>query len=195
LLYYFIKILSWIIFKIFFGLRISGSENLPKSGPFILVANHSSIFDGFILVSSIKPKITFLSAAYLFKMRFYGFILRIVGAIPIQRNGSDISALKKSIKILKQSGILGIFPEGKIKNETDDFSAKAGAAYLAVKTDVPIIPLAIKGADKVLPAGKKWPNFSRIEVRIGKPIIPSKVLKVSRANIEKIVHTYMEEIY
>ena len=162
--------ISWIIFKFFFGLRIIGSENLPGSGPFIVVANHSSVFDGFILLSSIKPKITFMAASYLFKMNFYGFILRGVGAIPVQRNGNDILALKKSLKVLKQGCILGIFPEGRIKNEKNDFSAKAGAAYLAVKTDVPIIPIAIKGASKALPVGEKWPKFSKIEVRIGKPI-------------------------
>ena len=195
MLYFIVKMISWIIFKCFFGLRITGSKNLPKSGPFIVVANHSSVFDGFILASSIKPKITFLSAAYLFKMRFYGFVLRGVGAIPIQRNGSDISALKKSIKALKQGDILGIFPEGRMKKEEDSTSAKAGAAYLAVKTDVPIIPLAIKGADMILPAGEKWPKFSRIEVQIGKSIITSKASNKNKKIIEKIVNTYMKEIY
>ncbi|MEA2022362.1 MAG: lysophospholipid acyltransferase family protein [Candidatus Caldatribacteriota bacterium] len=186
--------ISWIIFKCFFGLRITGSKNLPKSGPFIVVANHSSVFDGFILASSIKPKITFMAAAYLFKINFYRYILQGVGAIPVQRNGSDIFALKKSIEILKQGDILGIFPEGRMKNKEDSVSAKAGAAYLAVKTNVPIVPIAIKGADKALPVGKKWPKFSRIEVQIGKPIITSKALNINKKNIEKIVNIYMKEI-
>jgi len=187
--------ISWIVFKFIFGLRITGHENLPKKGPFIIVANHSSVFDGFILISSMKSKITFMSAAYLFKVNFYGYILRGVGAIPVQRNGNDITALKKAIKTLKRGGILGIFPEGRIKNETNNFSPKAGAAYLSVKTNVPIIPLAIKGADTILPVGEKWPKFNRIVVRIGKPIVPSKVLNINKSTIEKIVNTYMKEIY
>lgn len=186
--------ISWIIFKCFFGLRITGGKNLPKSGPFIVVANHSSVFDGFIIASSIKPKITFMAAAYLFKTRFYRYILQGVDAIPVQRDGSDISALKKSIKVLKQGNILGIFPEGRMKKEEDSFSAKAGAAYLAIKINVPIVPIAIKGAGKALPVGKKWPKFSKIEVRIGKPIIPSKTLTKNKKNIERIVNAYMEKI-
>lgn len=187
--------ISWIIFKCFFGLRITGSKNLPKSGPFIVVANHSSVFDGFILAASIKPKITFMAAAYLFKINFYRYILQGMDAIPVQRDGSDIFALKKSIKALKQGGILGIFPEGRMKKEEDSTSAKAGAAYLAIKTNVPIVPIAILGSGKALPVRKKWPKFSKIRVRIGKPIITSKTLSIDKKIIEKIVNTYMKEIY
>lgn len=195
MLYFIIKMISWIIFKCFFGLRITGSKNLPKSGPFIVVANHSSVFDGFILAASIKPKITFMVATYLFKINFYRYILQGVDAIPVQRDGSDISALKKSIKALKQGGILGIFPEGRMKKEEDSTSVKAGAAYLATKINVPIVPIAIKGAGEALPVGRKWPKLSRIEVRIGKPIITSKTSNKNKKIIEKIVNTYMKEIY
>ena len=195
MLYFIVKMISWIIFKCFFGLRITGSKNLPKSGPFIVVANHSSVFDGFILAASIKPKITFMAAAYLFKINFYRYILQGMDAIPVQRDGSDISALKKSIKALKQGGILGIFPEGRMKKEEDSTSAKAGAAYLAIKTNVPIVPIAILGSGKALPVRKKWPKFSKIRVRIGKPIITSKTLSIDKKIIEKIVNTYMKEIY
>ena len=165
------------------------------SGPYIIVANHSSVFDGFLLLSSIKSRITFLSVAYLFKKNVYGYILRVVGAIPVQRDGSDITALKKSLKVLTQGGILGIFPEGRIKNEKNNFSAKAGAAYLAVKKVVPILPIAIKGADKALPIGEKWPKFNRIEVRIGKPIIPPNTSGMDKEIIKKIVDAYMKEIF
>ena len=166
LLYIIIKNFSLIIFKLIFRLKIIGSENIPKTGPFVIVANHSSVFDGFIVLSSVRPKITFMSAAYLFKMNFYGYILRGVGAIPVQRDGSDIALIKKSMRVLQAGGVLGIFPEGRIVSEKDGFSAKAGAAYLAIKADVPIIPMAIKGANKVLPLGAKFPKLKKIEVKV-----------------------------
>jgi 1-acyl-sn-glycerol-3-phosphate acyltransferase len=84
-----------IIFKLIFRLKIIGSENIPKTGPFVIVANHSSLLDGFVLVSFVKPKITFMAAAYLFKMPFVGNILRGVGAIPVQGKGNDIKLIKK----------------------------------------------------------------------------------------------------
>lgn len=195
MLYIIIKSFSLIIFKLIFRLKIIGSENIPKTGPFVIVANHSSLLDGFVLVSFVKPKITFLSAAYLFKMPFVGNILRGVGAIPVQGKGNDIKLIKKAMKVLQTGGVLGIFPEGRITNQKDDFSAKAGAAYLAVKADVPIIPMAIKGAGKALPVGAKFPKLNKIEVKIGKPISGSKKIKLNKKILEDTVNSYMKEIY
>ena len=195
MLYIIIKNFSLIIFKLIFRLRIIGSKNIPKTGPFVIVANHSSLLDGFILVSFVRPKITFMSAAYLFKMPFVGNVLRGVGAIPVQGKGSDIKLIKKAIKVLQSGGVLGIFPEGRITKEEDDFSAKAGAAYLAIKADVPIIPMAIKGANKVLPLGAKFPKLKKIEVKIGKPISCSKKIKLNKKILEDTVNSYMKEIH
>ena len=195
MLYIIIKNFSLIIFKLIFRLKIIGSENIPKTGPFVIVANHSSLLDGFVLVSSVKPKITFMSAAYLFKMPFVGNILRGVGAIPVQGKGSDIKLIKEAMKVLQAGGVLGIFPEGRITNGKDSFSAKAGAAYLAIKADVPIIPMAIKGANKVLPLGAKFPKLKKIEVKIGKPISCSKKIKLNKKILEDTVNSYMKEIY
>lgn len=195
MLYIVIKNFSLIIFKLIFRLKIIGSENIPKTGPFVIVANHSSLLDGFVLVSSVKPKVTFMSAAYLFIMPFVGNILRGVGAIPVQGKGSDIKLIKEAMKVLQAGGVLGIFPEGKITNEKDSFSAKAGAAYLAMKADVPIIPMAIKGANKVLPLGAKFPKLSKIEVNIRKPIFYPKKIKLNKKILEGIVNSYMKEIY
>lgn len=195
MLYIIIKNFSLIIFKLIFRLKIIGSENIPKTGPFVIVANHSSLLDGFVLVSSVKSKVTFMSAAYLFKMPFVGNVLRGVGAIPVQGKGSDIKLIKEAIKVLQAGGVLGIFPEGRITNEEDDFSAKAGAAYLAIKADVPIIPMAIKGANKVLPLGAKFPKLKKIEVKIGKPISCSKKIKLNKKILEDTVNSYMKEIH
>jgi len=195
LLYIIIKNFSLLIFKLIFRLKIIGSKNIPKTGSFVIVANHSSLLDGFVLVSSVKPKVTFMSAAHLFKIPFVGNILRGVGAIPVQGKGSDIKLIKEAIKVLQAGGVLGIFPEGRIVNEKDGFSAKAGAAYLAMKADVPIIPMAIKGADKALPAGAKFPKLNKIEVKIGKPITCSKKIKLSKKILEDTVNSYMKEIY
>jgi len=195
LLYIIVKNFSLIIFKLIFRLKIIGSENIPKTGSFVIVANHSSLLDGFVLISSVKPKVTFMSAAYLFKMPLVGNILRGVGAIPVQGKGSDIKLIKEAIKVLRSGGILGIFPEGRIVNEKDGFSAKAGAAYLAAKAEVPIIPMAIKGANKVLPLGAKFPKLNKIEVKIGKPIFCSKKIKLNKKILEDTVNSFMKEIY
>ena len=195
MLYFVVKNLSLIVFKLIFKLKVCGNTNIPKTGPFIVVANHSSFLDGFILTAIVKPKITFISAAYLYRKPFVGCVLKGLGAIPTQNNGSSIKLIRKAIKVLQSGGVLGIFPSGKITNGKDDFSTKSGAAYLAIKADVPIIPINIKGANKVLPLGAKFPRLKKIEVKIEKPISCSKIIKLNKKNLEDIAGSYMKKIY
>jgi len=195
-LYYIIaKIKFLIIFKLFFRLKVTGQQNIPQDGPFIIVANHSSLLDPIILGVSIKPKIIFVAAAYLFKIGWLGYLLRKANSIPVQRE-NDIKAIKQSLKILQQGGVLGIFPEGGIDRQKNNLPVRAGAAYLATKVGVPIVPIKIKGADKVLPRGAKFiRSLNKIEVEIKKPIFCSRHTNKDKEIIKRVVESYIKEIY
>jgi len=195
LFYFVVKNLSLIVFKLIFKLKVFGKSNMPTTGPFIIVSNHSSFLDGFIITAIVNPKVTFISAAYLFRRPFIGSALRSLGAIPAERNSSNIKLIRKAMKALEAGGILGIFPSGKITNGKDDFSAKAGVAYFAIKSGFSIIPIAIKGANQVLPLGAKVPRLKKIEVKIEKPISCSKNKKINKKNLEDIVSSYIKKIY
>lgn len=195
MLYIITKIKFLIIFKLFFSLKVAGQENIPQDGPFIIVANHSSLLDPIILGVSIKPKIIFVAAAYLFEIRWLGYLLRKANSIPVQRE-NDIKAIKQSLKILQQGGVLGIFPEGGVDRQKDDLPIKAGAAYLATKVGVPIVPIRIKGADKVLPRGAKFiRSLNKIEVEIKKPIYCLRQTNKNKEIIKRVVESYIKEIY
>jgi len=195
LLYIIAKIKFLIIFKLFFRLKVTGQENIPQNGPFIIVANHSSLLDPIILGISIKPKIIFVAAAYLFEIGWLGYLLRKANSIPVQRE-NDIKAIKQSLKILRQGGVLGIFPEGGIDRQKNNLPVRAGAAYLATKVGVPIVPIRIKGADKALPRGAKFiRSLSKIEVEIEKPIYCSRQTHKDKEIIKRIVESYIKEIY
>lgn len=195
MLYIITKIKFLIIFKLFFSLKVAGQENIPQNGPFIIVANHSSLLDPIILGVSIKPKIIFVAAAYLFEIRWLGYLLRKANSIPVQRE-NDIKAIKQSLKILQQGGVLGIFPEGGVDRQKDDLPIKAGAAYLATKVGVPIVPIRIKGADKVLPKGAKFiRSLNKIEVEIKKPIYCLRQTNKNKEIIKRVVESYIKEIY
>ncbi len=195
-MYYIIaKIKFLIIFKLFFRLKVTGQQNIPQDGPFIIVANHSSLLDPIILGVSIKPKIIFVAAAYLFKIGWLGYLLRKANSIPVQRE-NDIKAIKQSLKILQQGGVLGIFPEGGIDRQKNNLPVRAGAAYLATKVGVPIVPIKIKGADKVLPRGAKFiRSLNKIEVEIKKPIFCSRHTNKDKEIIKRVVESYIKEIY
>ena len=195
MLYVIAKIKFLIIFKLFFRLKVTGQENIPKKGSFIIVANHSSLLDPVILGVSIKPKIFFIAAAYLFEIRWLGYLLRKANSIPVQRE-NDISSLKRALKILKAGGVLGIFPEGGVDRQKDDLPIKAGAAYLATKVGVPIVPIKIKGADKALPRGAKFIiSLNKIEVEIKKQIFCSRQTNKNKEIVKKVVESYIKEIY
>ena len=195
MLYIIAKIKFLIIFKLFFRLKVTGQQNIPQDGPFIIVANHSSLLDPVILGVSIKPKIIFVAAAYLFEIRWLGYLLRKANSIPVQRE-NDIKAIKQSLKILQQGGVLGIFPEGGVDRQKDDLPIKAGAAYLATKVGVPIVPIRIKGVDKALPRGAKFiRSLNKIEVEIKKPIFCSRHTNKNKEIIKSVVESYIKEIY
>jgi 1-acyl-sn-glycerol-3-phosphate acyltransferase len=189
------KCICWIIFKLIFRLKISGQEDMPQNGPFIIVANHSSLLDPVILGISIRPKVIFVAAAYLFKIGWLGYMLRKFNSIPVQRE-NDIRAIKQSLKILKRGEVLGIFPEGGIDRQKNNLPVRAGAAYLAAKIGVPIVPIKIKGADKVLPREAKFiRSLKKIEVEIKKPIFCSRQTNKNKEIIKRTVESYIKEIY
>jgi len=195
LLYNIAKCIGWIIFKLIFRLKVTGQENIPQDGPFIIVANHSSLLDPIILGVSVRPKVIFIAAAYLFKIGWLGYMLRKFNSIPVQRE-NDIKAIKQSLKILKRGGVLGIFPEGGIDRQKNNLPVRAGAAYLATKIGVPIVSIRIKGADKALPRGAKFiRSLNKIEVEIKKPIFCSRQTNKDKEIIRNTVESYIKEIY
>ncbi|MBE3091951.1 MAG: 1-acyl-sn-glycerol-3-phosphate acyltransferase [Candidatus Atribacteria bacterium] len=195
MLYNIAKCICWIIFKLLFRLKVTGQENIPQDGPFIIVANHSSLLDPVILGVSVRPKVIFVAAAYLFKIGWLGYMLRKFNSIPVQRE-NDIKAIKQSLEILKRDGVLGIFPEGGIDRQKNNLPVRAGAAYLAAKIGVPIVPIKIKGADKVLPRGAKFiRSLNKIEVEIKKPIFCSRQTNKNKEIIKRAVESYIKEIY
>ena len=198
MLYIIAKCICWIIFKLIFRLKVIGQQNIPQDGPFIIVANHSSLLDPVILGVSVRPKIIFIAAAYLFEIRWLGYLLRKANSIPIHRenNTNNIKSIKQALKILQKGGVLGIFPEGGVDCQKDNLPIKAGAAYLATKVGVPIVPIRIKGADKALPRGAKFiRSLNKIEVEIKKPIYCSRQTNKNKEIIKRVVESYIKEIY
>lgn len=198
MLYVIAKYIFLIIFKSVFQLKITGTENIPKSGPFIIVANHSSLLDPIILGISIRPKIIFVAAAYLFEIHWLGYLLWKANSIPIHRenNTNNIKSIKQALKILQKGGVLGIFPEGGVDRQKNNLPIKAGAAFLATRVGVPIVPIKIKGADKALPRGAKFiRSLNKIEVEIKKPIACSRRTNKNKEIIKNIVESYIREIY
>ncbi len=134
-----------------FPTKIIGKENIPESGA-LLVCNHFSAVDCLYFLSLEREDLYILAKKEVFKNKTIGKILKIYGAIPIDRENPDMRSLMESIKVLKKGGKLTIFPEGtRNKTGTDELQEiKGGAAVFAVKAKCPIVPIMIRKKPKFL---------------------------------------------
>lgn len=152
------------LLRLIFGIKRTGTENLPPEGPLIICSNHLSNYDPVILGASLKRDVKFMAKSELFKNPFLRIFITLLGAFPIERGKGDISALNKFADMLKSGNALIIFPEGhRNKKGGTPLRFKSGVSLLAYKTHAVVLPVAIVTKGKVGP-------FRRNEVRAGKPL-------------------------
>ena len=170
-----VRLLSKMFFSLWGKFEIVGEANIPRTGPVILVANHISLLDGFLLVALWPRRITFLSAAYLFKKPVVGAFLRSIGAISVQNEGVPLTGMRRALGVLQSGDALAIFPEGRICPLDNMGPFQTGWAYLALKAGAPALPVVININRTVRPAGTFLPRRRRILVQIAEPWTMEKI--------------------
>lgn len=160
------------VYEQFISGEISGTKHIPKEGPCILAANHASHLDPPLIGSQLKRKVTFFARKTLWKPGIPSWWLDTVGAIPVDRDGeSDVSALKNTLKTLKDGGLLTLFPEGTRSQDGNLQKAKPGIGLIAAKSQAQLIPCRIFNSHPVLSKASKLPNLNnRIHINYGKPL-------------------------
>ena len=170
MVYLLTRISFYIFFKLFLGLRVAGSENIPVKGAFIIVANHASYLDPMLLISTIRRRLYFIARKQLFNFTFLGWVIRNVGTIPLKRSGRDMQALKKALEILKRNESLVIFPEGTRSKNKQLKKPRPGVGMLVARSKVPVIPVYIGGTFDAMPRGVKTLKRHKVTVQIGAPV-------------------------
>lgn len=145
--------------------KVKGKENIPASGPFLVVSNHLSYWDPILVGNAINRQLHFMAKAELFSVPLLKHVMKNVGSFPIKRGRSDLTALRTALKILKEGRVICVFPEGTRNKKTGLLPFKAGVTMIAFKAQCPILPVAVKNSPKTLLG---W--FYPVEVRIGEPI-------------------------
>lgn len=166
---YWLGHIFWVVTsKLLFPCRVAGLANLPRGG-FIFASNHVSNLDPMLIGISSRRRLSYMAKDSLFKNNFFRFILYQVGAFPVKRGAADVGAMREALKRLKNGCPVVVFPEGTRKKSEAQAKAHAGIGFLALKSGLPVVPVFIKGADKVLPPGAKFPRRHLIEVEFGAP--------------------------
>ena len=157
-----------LVFSTLWPLRIEGAENVPKEGAAVIVCNHLSMIDPFVVGYAANRLVSFMAKQELFGIPFVGFWIRKIGAFPVDRSRRDPASLRTALTVLKEGEILGMFPEGTRSTTGEMQELRTGAARLAARTRTPIIPAAVRNTNHALPPGK-FIRPARIAVRFGQP--------------------------
>ena len=163
-------------------IRIEGAiDQIPRSGPVIVAANHSSNLDVPVLGSSLMPKLgrrlQWLGKKELFDWPIVGWVARNGGVHAIDRSTADIDAFRLATRILDEGHALFVFPEGTRSRDGTLGEGRDGVAVLALRTGAPIVPVGVTGSYERWPRGQKLPHpGGRVTVRVGSPFRLADVL-------------------
>jgi 1-acyl-sn-glycerol-3-phosphate acyltransferase len=181
-----------------FGLAVTGLERLPAEGPFILAANHHNYLDAVVLGVAVPRHIHFLVMPRVFHASpLHPSLHRGLGSISVNLERPDPGAIKRTLRVLEDGGVVGIFPEGPFSREGRLVSGQPGVAMIALRSGVPVVPAAISGTYEAL-AGRRFyiPRSYPLAVRFGQPLHfhQTRRRRANQANRDEITRWIMSHI-
>ena len=180
------------IYKFIFKGRLIGKQNIPQKGSFIMVSNHGSLLDPPFLGHAVGRNISFMAKAELFKIPLLGFIIKACGAYPVKRGIADKNTIKIACEKLSNNNCIGIFIDGTRQKNGRVNKPKQGAALLAFKNQKLLLPVAIVNSHKLIRFKFCIPFFSKIVIKVGKPVQPP--LHSSRDDLNSVTMLLQDNI-
>lgn len=177
-------------------LEIEGLEKIDPNGSYVFVSNHVSYMDTPVVLGHIPLQFRFLAKKSLFSIPLLGYHLKRAGHIPVLRENprAAIKAMSEAAKAIRDRGVsILIFPEGR-RSLTGLKPFKEGAAYIAIKAGVPVIPLCVKGTLEVLPMGSLNVRPGRVLLRVGDPVPTSHLTLHQRAQLNDVLFQRVSEL-
>jgi 1-acyl-sn-glycerol-3-phosphate acyltransferase len=180
------------LFRLYFRMHVSGSDCIPAEGPAIVAPNHKSFWDSFFIAVCTRRHVRFMAKTELIEAR-YGRLLVRLGAFPVRRGQADEEALETARIVLRQGGLLALFPEGTRIRDPDELGhPRRGAGRLALETGAPLVPCAITGTEKIFRGG--FPVPRRVQVAFSAPIPVSDLTATPDAAATLISDTVWPEV-
>jgi len=173
-------------------LRWAGAQNVPRTGPVILAANHQSYFDPVMLSLAAERRIRFIGARRFFRMPVLGPLIRFFGAVPVEQEEPGHRSLGRLLDALDAGEPCGIFPEGGRTSDGGLCRPYDGVGMLALRSGAPVVPITIAGAYRVWPLGRPLPRPGRMSLVIGEPVRFGG--RSTRARRREVTHEIMLRI-
>jgi 1-acyl-sn-glycerol-3-phosphate acyltransferase len=171
-------------------------DKIPPGGSFVFISNHRSYFDIPVILASIPAQFRFFAKKSLFYVPFIGYHLKRAGHLSVDRRNprDSLRSMAEGARVIQEKGIsILVFPEGtRTQGELAPF--KDGAAYIAIKAGVPIVPIGVIGTRAILPSGSLTLRGGRVRMRIGDPIPTLDVPLAERTRLSQLLHQRIAEL-
>lgn len=164
------KAFFWVLTNVLCRYRVSGRERIPSEGPVLVVANHLVWYDPALFAIIFPRRLWIMAKSEVFRWPLVGLGCRLTGQIPVHRGESDRAALEMALAYLRQGRAVLIFPEGTVARQERMLAAHTGAAMLALRSGVPILPVAHSGTRRIFVGRRTW--RPQVEMQIGEAYIP-----------------------
>jgi 1-acyl-sn-glycerol-3-phosphate acyltransferase len=180
----------WVVAKgtaLLYRVRLRGAERVPDTGGFVLAPSHRSMMDIPFLALVTKRRVRFMGKVEVFRIPVLGWLFTLLGGFPVARDGTDRKAVRDSMEMLTAGELLAVFPEGTRQHGPKIQPLQPGAAYLALRSGVPIVPIGIAGSEEILRDNPhKFPRFDRVAIVVGEPLTPPArtTNSVARATVD-----------
>jgi 1-acyl-sn-glycerol-3-phosphate acyltransferase len=158
--------------KAIFWVRVRGRSKVPRKGAFVVTPSHRSLMDIFFTGYITRRRIRFMAKQELFEKPFLAWLFSALGGFPVERGSADRAALRAAQEALEAGEPVAIFPEGTRRHGRDVVDLFDGAAYLATRVGVPIVPVGIAGSEQILASGKTLPRPHKVAIVVGDAIQP-----------------------
>ncbi|NEP14090.1 MAG: 1-acyl-sn-glycerol-3-phosphate acyltransferase [Symploca sp. SIO2C1] len=206
LLYHLLKsVVVSPLFRFHLQGQVYGEQHVPQEGPVVIVCNHASDYDPLILACCVNRPVAYMAKAELFNVPVLKELIQLYGAYPVKRASLDRKAIRVGQGMLSQGWAIGIFVQGTFTADGRITEPKLGAAFLAAKHQVPLLPVCLWGTQALMTGGHvlqdgklnlKMPPSVPISVRIGQPLAPpSSVRKEELWNITQNCTTIINELH
>lgn len=182
-----VQLTAFVVFTATGGFRAGGRHHIPAAGGVLLISNHVSFLDVFVMGSSVHRQLNFVARSTLF-LPVLGPLMRSVGAFPIQREGMGVSGLKETLRRLRNGGIVLLFPEGTRSEDGRLCILKSGISVLAKRARVPIVPAAMAGSFEAWPRDRRLPRPHPIRIEYGPAIHPAEIAGLAPEAVTALLH-------
>jgi 1-acyl-sn-glycerol-3-phosphate acyltransferase len=183
--FYLVRFIWRTLFKTVWRMKVTGENNIPKTGGFIFASNHISWYDPPVVGVSVHRPMHVMAKEELFDIPVLGAFLKAVNTFPVRRGQFDIKSIRFALMIIEKGEGLFMFPEGTRSKDGSFGKARPGVGMLACMAQAPAVPVRVRNTDKLF-------RFKRFEINIGKPVYPPK--DYSKDDYQRFSEAVLEEI-